>query len=155
MHTMQSTRRAFSLIELVIVIVILGIIAAIAVPRMSRGATGAADSALTSNLAVLRNAIGLYEAEHQGAFPLAAKFAEQLTQFTDNSGANSATRTSTHIFGPYLRAVPPVPVGAKRGSSGVAAADGPGVGWIYDETTGLIRANATGTDARGVNYSDY
>lgn len=155
MHTMQSARRAFSLIELVIVIVILGIIAAIAVPRMSRGATGAADSALTSNLAVLRNAIGLYEAEHQGAFPLVAKFTEQLTQFTDNSGANSATRTATHIFGPYLRAVPPVPVGAKRGSSGVAAADGSGVGWIYDETTGLIRANATGTDARGVNYSDY
>lgn len=151
----RNNRRAFSLIELVIVIVILGIIAAIAVPRMSRGATGAADSALTSNLAVLRNAIGLYEAEHQGSFPLVAKFAEQLGQYTDASGSVSATRTGEFIFGPYLRAVPPQPVGNRRGQTGVAGADAATIGWIYNETTGVIRANATGTDARGVNYSDY
>src|SRR5919112_1210242 len=62
-------RRGFSLIELVIVVVIIGIIAAIAIPRMSRGTAGAADSALSGNLNVLRNAIELYATEHGGKFP--------------------------------------------------------------------------------------
>ena len=53
MHRVQS-RRAFSLIELVIVVVIIGIIAAIAIPRLSRGSAGAADAALIGDLAVMR-----------------------------------------------------------------------------------------------------
>lgn len=149
--------RAFSLIELVIVVVILGIIAAIAIPRMSRGATGAADSALSSNLAVLRNAIDLFQAEHAGVFPDDATIVAQLTQYTDELGATSATKTTTHIYGPYLRSVPALPVGAKRGNTGIAAADAAGVGWIYTESTGAIRANcvAAEVDARGVPYMNY
>src|SRR5690606_32356582 len=74
-ETVMHTRtRAFSLIELVIVVVILGIIAAIAAPRMSRGSKGAIDSALKSDLAVLRNAIELYQIEHDGLYPSEANF---------------------------------------------------------------------------------
>ncbi len=150
-------RRGFSLIELVIVVVIIGIIAAIAIPRMSRGASGAADSALASNLAVLRSAIDLFQTEHGGVFPLEAKFEAQLTTFSDDGGTPNATKDSTHIFGPYLRAIPPLPVGAKKGAVGVAAADGAGIGWIYDEDTGAIHANTVAgeLDARGVLYSAY
>ena len=72
-------RTGFSMIELVIVVVIIGIIAAIAIPRMSRGSAAAADSAVASNLAVLRNAIDLYHTEHQGVYPPIATFADQLT----------------------------------------------------------------------------
>lgn len=153
----SQARRGFSLIELVIVVVIIGIIAAIAIPRMSRGATGAADSALASNLAVLRSAIDLFQTEHGGVYPLEDKFEAQLTTFSDDVGNPSATKDSTHIFGPYLRAIPPLPVGAKKGATGVAGTDGAGVGWIYDETTGTIRANTTSgeVDARGVLYSAY
>src|SRR5262245_11019580 len=68
----SKARRAFSLIELVIVVVIIGIIAAIAIPRMSRGSAGAADSALAQNLAILRNAIDMFQTEHGGVFPGAA-----------------------------------------------------------------------------------
>lgn len=150
----MTARRGFSLIELVIVVVIIGIIAAIAIPRMSRGASGAADSALTANLAVLRNAIDLFETEH-GSYPTVAGIADQLTKFSDDAGTTSATKTGTFVYGPYLRAIPPLPVGAKKGSVAIAAADGPGVGWIYDETTGKVNANASEKDARGVNYSDY
>src|SRR5689334_14471462 len=71
----------FSLIELVIVVVIIGIIAAIAIPRLSRGSAGAADSALSGNLAVLRNAVDLYATEHGGTYPAVATFDSQLTQF--------------------------------------------------------------------------
>lgn len=152
-----KARRGFSLIELVIVVVIIGIIAAIAIPRMSRGASGAADSALASNLAVLRSAIDLFQTEHGGTYPLVAKFEAQLTTFSNDAGDPNATKDTDFIFGPYLRAIPPLPVGAKKGAVGVAAADAAGIGWIYDEDSGTIRANTSPTekDARAVLYSAY
>ena len=153
---MNKKRCGFSLIELVIVVVIIGIIGAIAIPRLSRGAEGASDSALAGDLAVLRNAIDLYATEHGGDFPDLATFEEQLTTYTDVNGADNASKTTTYIYGPYIRKIPSVKVGPKKGSSTVAAADGLGVGWIYDETTGTISANAgTDTDAGGTAYSDY
>ena len=56
-----------------------------------------------------------------------------------------ATRkTLTHIYGPYLRSIPPLPVGAKQGSTSIAAtADGNDVGWVYTEASGTIKANTT------------
>lgn len=157
MHALPHARRAFSLIELVIVVVIIGIIAAIAVPRMSRGAAGAADSSVQANLAALRNAIDLFYTEHGNTYPTAASIVNQLTQFSDDAGDTSATATTTHIFGPYIRSIPPLPVGAKRGSTGIAAADAAGIGWIYNQATGTIRTNTTDAevDARGVKYNTY
>ena len=157
MFAITRKRSAFSLIELVIVVVIIGIIADIAIPRMSRGAQGANDSSLVGNLAILRKAIDLYAAEHNGTFPTdSSTIATQLTQYTDASGTVSATKTATCIYGPYLRAIPALPLGAEKGSSTVAAAAGAGVGWIYIEATGVISAN-TGTlkDDTGKFYSAY
>src|SRR5436853_2961122 len=101
----KKRNNGFSLIELVIVVVIIAIIGAIAIPRMSRGAAGAADSALIGDLKVLRSAIDLYANEHGGTFPSNGNIANQLTQYTDDSGANQSTKDSTHIYGPYLRVV--------------------------------------------------
>ncbi len=149
------TRRAFSLIELVIVIVILGIIGAIAIPRMSRGSAGAADASLAADLAVLRNAIELYRAEHNGTYPAVATFSAQLTQWSDEAGATNAAPDSTHFLGPYLQAIPPIKVGANKGLNVVAATAADGVAWVYSETTGIIAPNAAGNDSRGVAYSSY
>lgn len=151
----MTTRRGFSLIELVVVVVILGLIAAIAIPRTSRGAEGAADSALAADLATMRNAIELYRTEHGGAIPAVLTFEDQLTQYTNDAGGTSATKTTTHIYGPYLSAIPAIKLGARKGSNGVAAADAAGIGWIYDASTGALTANASGNDARGVAYSSY
>lgn len=145
----RTTRRGFSLIELVIVVVILGIIGAVAIPRMSRGAEGASESALVSNLATLRGAIELYAAEHGNTFPSAATFNDELLLYTNAAGGTSATKTGAFIYGPYLRAVPALPVGTKQGNAGVAAADAAGVGWIYDETTGAITANCADAEVNG------
>ncbi len=148
--------RAFSMIELVIVVVIIGIIGAIAIPRMSRGAAGAADSALVADLAVLRNAIDLYEAEHGGDFPAFATFEDQLTQYTSAAGATSATKDATHFYGPYLRSIPALKVGTNRGDNSVVAVAGGTAGWVYDAATGSITANTGAeTDDRGVAYSSY
>ena len=158
----KKQTRAFSLVELVIVVVIIGVIAAIAVPRISRGAKGAADSALRGDLSAMRNAIDLYSAEHNGTFPTVAKFMEQLTTYTDDAGLDVAVPDATHIYGPYLRVIPPLPVvgvgataGAK-GDTGVAAAAALTVAWIYDAATGVITANTgTAADDNTVLYTAY
>lgn len=149
-------RAAFSLIELVIVVIIIGVLAAIAVPRLSRGTEGAGDSALAANLAELRKAIDRYAAEHGGNYPDDDTIAQQLTQFTDDQGNISATRTGQHHLGPYLRKVPPLGVGPEKAVNGISDGDGDGVAWIYNEDTGQIRANTDDLqDDRGIEYRDY
>ena len=149
--------KGFSLVELIIVIVIIGVIAAIAVPRISRGAKGAQDSALKANLSAMRNSIDLYAAEHGGTFPTAAAFVAQITTYTDDSGAAVAVKDVTHIYGPYLKAVPALSVGAEKGSTTVAAIAAVGVGWVYDATAGTIFANCTDLelDDAGKKYKEY
>ncbi len=138
-------KRAFSLIELVIVVVIIGIVAAIAIPRMSRGSQGAAESSLVADLSVMRKAIDLYTVEHIGDFPTSAGgFADQMTIFTNLNGATNPSQGAGFIYGPYLRAVPPLPVGAQKGQTRIKAppADGtPGFGWVYNAGNGTIVAN--------------
>src|ERR1700759_1647750 len=84
---------AFSLIELVIVVVIIAIIGAIAIPKMSRGAQGAGDSALIQDLAVLRSALDLYQAENGGAYPPAGTVATCLLQYNDGTGSGTTSAT--------------------------------------------------------------
>ena len=162
---MQTNRKAFSLVELVIVVVIIGVIAAIAVPRISRGAKGAGESALRGSLASLRNAIDMYAAEHGGAFPAAgdgleATLLRQLTEKTDASGAAGGT------FGPYLRrGFPPCPVGPRNGDSGVQLTNvsplavseaTAGKGWVYNYATGDVIVNCDDNDDGGtVQYDAY
>ncbi len=154
-------RNGFSLIELVIVVVIIGIIAAIAIPKLSRGAAGASDSALSGDLKVLRTALDMYATEHGGTYPTVTQItAGNLIGYTDDSGTFSATKDATHIYGPYLRVVPNLPVGAKKGASGIDVVANAGtatVGWIYDSSLGTIKANTTGLefDAKGVAYNTY
>jgi len=176
MFAKNSRRLGFSLVELVIVIVIIGIIAAIAIPRVSRGAKGAGDSALRSNLAVMRSAIELYASEHVGTFPganaaggsfgaaaSADAFKNQLIKYTDANGGVSETKDTTHIYGPYLRKqVPPLPVGANRGSNNVTVTDatpavGGTTGWVFSWKTGEIIANCPDTekDELDTSYNQY
>ncbi len=149
--------RAFSLIELIIVVVIIGIIAAIAIPRMSRGAAGAADSSLSGSLAVMRSGLDIYATEHGGKFPVLATFTDQMTLFTDFNGVSDPSKGGAFIYGPYLRKVPPLPVGTERGSiniTGVAGAAG--AGWVYDDVQGTIIANTTvEADESGKLYNTY
>lgn len=158
----------FSLLEVVIVVAIIAILAAIGIPRMSRGSKGAGDSALRANLAVLRNAIDLYAAEHQGTYPTLADIDDQLTQYTNAAGDAQAAKDTTHYFGPYLRSIPPLPVGANKGNTGFTdaydATVANGNGWVYTVATGEVVANTdpaalTGNrierDDEDVLYSDY
>ncbi len=109
----MARKPGFSLVELVIVVVIIATIAAIAVPRISQGAKGAGEAALRGSLAAMRNAIDMYSAEHNGDYPgadsLNTTVVRQLTTKTDITGAVGTD------YGPYLRRMPPVPVGPNAG----------------------------------------
>jgi prepilin-type N-terminal cleavage/methylation domain-containing protein len=138
----RRRRFAFSLIELVIVVMIIAIIAAIATRRLARHAEQSATNAAQQDTSVLQQAIERYRAEH-GTYPTlpGTTLADQLTKYTDSSGNVSATRTPPYVYGPYVRKIPPVPIGPVRGSTVVSGAPGAGIGWVYDPATGEIRPN--------------
>ncbi len=153
----KERRGGFTLLELVLVIVIIGTIAAIAIPRLSRGAAGASNAALQGSLAVLRKAIDLYATEHGGTLPTKDGVENQLLLYSDALGNTQATRDTTFMYGPYLANLPALPVGERKGNTHIANKNGDGVGWIYKQNTGTIRANTKGgeKDDAGVKYKDY
>ncbi|HUU82455.1 MAG TPA: prepilin-type N-terminal cleavage/methylation domain-containing protein [Phycisphaerae bacterium] len=162
MSTSIIRRVGFSLVELVIVVTIISIVAAIAVPRISRGVTGATEASLTGSLSTMRRAIEMYSAEHEGLLPLNKEdFVAQMTMYTDLSGAVNATKTADFRFGPYLKAIPPLPLGEYAGDARVIDGSSPGAkkdgGWWYDEDTGDIRANLKNdqVDETGTPYNQY
>ncbi len=158
---------AFSMIELVIVVVIIGTIAAIAIPRLSRAAEGTDEASLKASLKALRGAIDMFAAEHTDQWPaqdkIAATFVAQLTTKTDIAGV-AGTTPGIHVYGPYLRSMPPVTVGPNNGTTGVGFDEKGNVkmgggdklnGWIYNFKTGQIYANSDQIDEDGKAYKDY
>jgi hypothetical protein len=95
---------------------------------------------LSAMTKMLQHQIEVYAADH-GRFPSARSIDQQLTQYTSREGFVSPGRGEQYPFGPYLYTIPPVPVGYRAGQRGIAAEDGPSVGWLYDENTGRIRPN--------------
>jgi prepilin-type N-terminal cleavage/methylation domain-containing protein len=157
--TRRPARAGFSLIELVIVVVIIGVIAAIAIPKMSRGAQGAADSALAADMAMWRQAMDMYAAEHNGNYPDLDNIIPQLTQFSDAAGQNFSGQQQQSqgiIYGPYLRAIPSLPVGhpTEKGQTAIGQA-APGIAWIYNGTGTIIPNTSNMTDANGKTYASY
>jgi len=149
--------KGFSLLEVVLVVATVAILAAIALPRMSRGPKGAGEAALEADLEVLRRAIDLFAAEHAGDYPSGDNIARQLTQYTDLHGDAQAAKDASHVYGPYMRAIPPLPVGVRKGNTKIALIDASGVGWIYIPASGKIRANTgvTEVSAAGLSFRDF
>ncbi len=138
--------RAFSLIELVIVVVIIGIIGAVAVPRLSRGSQGASINALVNNLNTINKALDLYAAEHDGSYPTLAGIEQQLTSKTKQDGTLWSSGDTEVPYGPYLRTIPPISMGARKGNTKIATSDAADVGWLYYPGKGIIRPNIRRTD---------
>lgn len=108
----SKSRRAFTLVELVMVVSIIGVISAIAVPRIANANVRASARALQATLTNVRKAIDCYYAEHDrfpGYNPSNgstdnAMFAKQLLEYSDRKGFTNPTLTAPFLYGPYLRA---------------------------------------------------
>lgn len=154
----QDRRAGFTLVELLIVVIILGILAAVVIPQFSSASLEAREAALMTDLAALRNAIELYKVQHNDTYPGTIGGVSNWANFTTHmtTQTNKAGDPGTD-YGPYLRTgIPRNPfnnldtgtIGAIPG----AATDA--TGWFYDNTTGEIRANTSGTGPSGIDYID-
>jgi len=160
MKTRKYKSQGFSLIELVVVVVIIAIIGAIAIPRMSRGAAGANDSAVLQDLTTMRSGLDLYAQEHGGTYPSTtpATLLLQLTTYTDINGNTQATKDTVHIYGPYLKSIPTLPVGTNKGLNtltGTGPAGTGAFGWYFDGTSMWVNDPGTDTDVKGTAYNTY
>jgi general secretion pathway protein G len=149
--------RAFTLVEILIVVMILGILASIIIGLFANSSRDASVNALRDNLRTVRSSLQLYMAHH-GSYPSQGSFEAQMTQFTDTTGSTSATKTGAYVYGPYIMALPMLPVGTMRGKTAITTTTyADGFGWGYDATDGTFRANLPDTelDPDGVAFNTY
>ena len=164
--------RAFTLVEILIVVVLLGVMAGIVIPSVARSGTAARESALASDLALLRRFVLIYKSQHlevspgypsgdTTATPTEEAFVDQAILSSKSGGETAARGTAGFNCGPYLSRIPENPLNnldtiqmVPSGGSFPAAADG-SHGWIFKSETGEIRPDNTGTTDNGTAYYDY
>jgi general secretion pathway protein G len=133
MTAVRKSRKGFTLVEILIVVIILGILAAIVIPQFTNASEDARKSNMRSQLQTLRSQLELYKLNHRDTPPTLAGFWTAMTTATNEAGGVPAAGEDT--FGPYLQNRSENPL---TSSDSVAAAAALGVGWVYNETTGLI-----------------
>lgn len=135
-------RRAFTLIELMITILIIAMLLAIAVPNFRLGHRRAKESALRTDLRVVRSGLFAFLSD-TGCYPT------NLTHLDDTSapaqcqvpGGSTRTLTAARFRGPYLQVVNNDPVS--------------GGAFTYTASSGTVTSSASGNDLEGRPYSGY
>jgi general secretion pathway protein G len=108
----MRTKRAFTLIEILIVVVILGILAAIVIPQFTDASEEAMLSSVQSQLQTLRSQVELFRVKSGGTLP------DLINNQWDEL-----------VNGDYIQQAPVNPF---SDTTTVAAAAGAGVAWIWD-----------------------
>lgn len=148
----RTRQSGFTLVEILIVVVILGILAAIVIPQFTNAGESARASSLISQLQTIRSQLELYQVQHNGEFPDLSTNWDQMTSKTDSTG----TVADDGDFGPYLQQPPRNPFENSTTTADVGSA-AEGVGWVYDSSSGLIRAvleNDKATELELTNTND-
>ena len=138
-----------------IVVAVLGILAAIVVPQVQDYSTQAREAVAKDSLAVLRGAIELYMARHDGVPP-------------GYKGDDVTTMPSAVFFhkqlvldGRYFSEIPENPFNnldtvkiignaATFPTTGIG-----GFGWVYQPATKTIALDWPGADKKGISYFEY
>jgi general secretion pathway protein G len=162
-------RRGFTLVEILIVVMIVGILAAVAIPKFANASQSARESSLKEDLRLLRTQLGVYKSQHSlypgypagngSQNPTAAVAIDQLLKCTDNAGNTSATGSAIYKWGPYLNLIPPNPINGNASlkilsDSDAFTPDGT-TGWLYQPSTGQVKANVVGNDSTDHAIIDY
>jgi general secretion pathway protein G len=163
--------RAFTLVEILIVVVLLGILAMTVITMASGSAISAKESALATDLSLLRRFILVYKCHHlevspgypngqTSVAPTEQAFIDQATLSSNSAGQTAAIGTAGFERGPYMQKIPVNPLNGKNsvqilgdGDNFPAADDSHG--WICKPATAEIRADSVGADDRGKLYYDY
>ncbi len=159
MRTSPTPRSGFTLVEMLIVVAILGLLAAVAIPQFIAPGDDGRSAAMVSSLSILRTAIDSYWSQHD-EFPGqtdSAEFTAQLCNKTNAQGEVGDGEVFT--YGPYLRkaVLPTNPLTGSNSVRIVAKMPGRAMGdeaWIYDKSTGEVRANLQGKTLDGTKYFD-
>lgn len=164
--------RAFSLVEILIVVVLLGILAVVIIPMVSGSTISAKESALATDLSLLRRFILVYKCQHlevgpgypngqTSSAPTEQAFIDQATLSSNNSGQTAAIGTAGFERGPYMQKMPVNPLNKLssvqmlgNGEDFPAAGDD-SHGWIYKAATSEIRADSPGADNSSKLYYEY
>jgi prepilin-type N-terminal cleavage/methylation domain-containing protein len=121
----RPIQAGFTLVELLIVVIILAVLAAIIVPQFSSATIDAKEAALDANLARVRSAIELFQAQHATIYPGAADttggtcpaggtagtgtansaqaLLDHMLMYSDASGKTCSVGDTTFKYGPYVR----------------------------------------------------
>ena len=121
----RKIQAGFTLVELLIVVIILTVLAAIIVPQFSSATIDAKEAALDANLARVRSAVELFQAQHNGKYPgsMAASgatcpgggkpgtgtagssqaFMDHMLMYSNAEGQTCTIGDGTFKYGPYLR----------------------------------------------------
>lgn len=164
--------KAFTLVEILIVVVLLGILSVIVIPAIGNGSTMAQESALKTDLKLLRRFVMVYTSQHlevapgypdgdKTAAPTDAVFRNQALLSSNAQGETAPRGTVGYKYGPYLSNIPPNPFNKLssvqmlgNGEDFPETADG-SHGWICKPLTGEVRADNIGSDDWGVAYCEY
>src|SRR5256885_5179258 len=121
-HNREASRvsKGFTLIEILIVVIILGILAAIVIPQFTNASKEAKQSALVTMVQSMRSQIALFKLQHNDYLPGTAPlngatfdpvvFWNQMTLFSDVTGATQAVKDTQYDKGPYMQSIPKNPL---------------------------------------------
>ena len=163
-----SSKRGFTLVEILIVVVIMGILAAIVVPQFSQSSDDARFTSTVSNLQSVRGQVDLYRNQHEGRLPGGTTdstddttFHDHLTLPSNEGGVTGGFADPNFPYGPYIHnQLPANPFNGSRKVQNTATfgATAPGgdttadPGWVYERTSGRFRINKTGNAPDGTAY---
>ena len=133
----KRNKLGFTLVELLVVIVVLAVLAAIVLPKFMDSSARSKESALKSDLKLMRNAISLFQAD-TGKYP---------NTLADLAGTDKATVkvdggtvvVANDWHGPYIDSVIDDPVS--------------GSAFTYVSSTGKVTSSASGNALDGTAYS--
>ena len=148
---MDHRQEAFSLVELLIVLMILAILAAIAVPKLVDASDDARESALATDLQMLRRQIQAYKMQHgdrgphlnEGGSADHDNLVPRMLGRTETDGKLSASGTC----GPYIKEWPTNPFCGEATAGDVtfgtdtAPPRDDSTGWYYNTDTCMISPN--------------
>lgn len=140
----RAAKKGFTLVEILIVVIILGILAAIVIPQFTSASQNARTNSLETQLKTLKTQVQLFELEHGGVKP---KLSSNWDDFTQRTNAAGNVETDGD-FGPYMAVAPSNPLHDGDDKTTIGTDEGGSTAWLWDETTGTIKArrrNAAGT----------